>query len=122
MPFFPDCYDEWGLYKITYDGDHKMYDMLFEGTEDQCRQYAYENYTDKEQGDMCLMDWEAREWECMIENPDEIVLENVKMFHLESMNERALWIGCYTQDGKIYHLNISGDQLKYYWSDETDYD
>ena len=55
----------------------------------------------------------------MIENPDEIVLENVKMFHLESMNERALWIGCYTQDGKIYHLNISGDQLKYYWSDET---
>ena len=58
----------------------------------------------------------------MIENPDEIVLENVKMFHLESMNERALWIGCYTQDGKIYHLNISGDQLKYYWSDETDYD
>ena len=58
----------------------------------------------------------------MIENPDEIVLENVKMFHLESMNERALWIGCYTQDGKIYHLNISGDQLKYYWSDETDYE
>jgi len=55
-------------------------------------------------------------WE---ENPDEIVLENVKMFHLESMNERALWIGCYTQDDKIYHLNISGDQLKYYWSDET---
>ena len=55
----------------------------------------------------------------MTENPDEIVLEDVKMFHLESMNERALWIGCYTQDGKIYHLNISGDQLKYYWSDET---
>ena len=53
------------------------------------------------------------------ENPDEIVLEDVKMFHLESMNERALWIGCYTEDGKIYHLNISGDQLKYYWSDET---
>ena len=49
------------------------------------------------------------------ENPDEIVLEDVKMFHLE----RALWIGCYTQDGKIYHLNITGGQLKYYWSDET---
>ena len=58
----------------------------------------------------------------MIENPDEIVLENVKMFHLENMNSNALWVGCYTQDGKIYHLNISGDQLKYYWSDETDYD
>ena len=53
------------------------------------------------------------------EDPDEIVLEDVKMFHLESMNERALWIGCYTQDGRIYHLNITGDQLKYYWSDET---
>jgi len=53
------------------------------------------------------------------ENPDEIVLEDVKMFHLESMNERALWIGVYTQNGKTYHLNISGDQLKYYWSDET---
>jgi len=55
------------------------------------------------------------------ENPDEIVLEDVKMFHLESMTENALWIGCYTQDGKIYHLNISavGDKLRYYWSDET---
>jgi hypothetical protein len=55
----------------------------------------------------------------MIENPDEIVLEDVKMFHLESMNSNALWVGCYTKDGKIYHLNISGDNLKYYWSDET---
>jgi len=55
------------------------------------------------------------------ENPDEIVLENVKMFHLESMNEQSLWVGCYTEDGKIYHLNISaeGDKLKYWWSDET---
>jgi hypothetical protein len=57
-------------------------------------------------------------WE---ENPDEIVLEEVNLFHLESMNERTLWIGCYTQDGKIYHLNISadGDKLRYYWSDES---
>lgn len=55
------------------------------------------------------------------ENPDEIVLEEVKLFHLESMNESALWIGVYTQDDKIYHLNISadGDRLRYYWSDET---
>jgi hypothetical protein len=54
-------------------------------------------------------------------NPDEIVLENVKLFHLESMNERTLWVGVYTQNGKIYHLNISadGDKLKYYWSDES---
>ena len=55
------------------------------------------------------------------ENPDEIVLQDIAMFHLESMNERTLWIGCYTQDGKIYHLNISadGDRLSYWWSDET---
>jgi len=53
------------------------------------------------------------------ENPDEIVLKDVEMFHLESMNERSLWIGVYGKDGKIYHLNITGDQLKYYWSDET---
>jgi hypothetical protein len=53
------------------------------------------------------------------ENPDEIVLKDVEMFHLESMNERTLWIGVYGQDGKIYHLNITGEQLKYYWSDET---
>ena len=57
-------------------------------------------------------------WE---ENPDEIVLEEVEMFHLESMNERSLWVGIYTQNGKIYHLNIHavGDKLRYYWSDET---
>jgi len=59
--------------------------------------------------------------EYLTENPDEIVLEDVKMFHLENMNERSLWVGVYTQDGKTYHLNISadGDKLKYYWSDET---
>jgi len=53
-------------------------------------------------------------------NPDEIVLENVELFHLESMNSQSLWIGCYTEDNKIYHLNISadGDKLKYYWSQE----
>ena len=53
------------------------------------------------------------------ENPDEIVLQDIQMFHLESMNERTLWIGVYGKDGKIYHLNITGDQLKYYWSDES---
>ena len=55
------------------------------------------------------------------ENPDEIVLEEVKMFHLESMNERTLWVGVYTENNKIYHLNISadGDKLRYYCSDET---
>ena len=54
-------------------------------------------------------------------NPDEIVLEDVKMFHLESMDSNALWVGVYTQDNKIYHLNIvaKDNQLNYFWSDET---
>ena len=54
-------------------------------------------------------------------NPDEIVLKDVEMFHLESMNERTLWIGVYGKDNKIYHLNISadGDKLRYYWSQEA---
>jgi len=57
-------------------------------------------------------------WE---ENPDEIVLEEVKLFHLEKMTENALWCGIYTDDGKIYHLNIvaKDNELKYFWSDET---
>lgn len=62
-PIFPDCYDQWSLEGYVYDGDHKMYETLYEGTEKECRQYAYENYTDKEQTDMCLMDWEGREWD-----------------------------------------------------------
>ena len=63
MPGYPDCYDEWSLVKYEYDGDHKHFDTLFEGTEEECRQYAYENYTDKEQTDMCLMDYEGRDWQ-----------------------------------------------------------
>ena len=56
-----------------------------------------------------------------LENPDEIVLENVKLFHAEQMNEKSLWVGCYTEDNRIFHLNISakGDKLLYWWSDET---
>jgi hypothetical protein len=52
-------------------------------------------------------------------NPDEFVLEDVKMFHLEQMNETAYWAGIYLNNGKLYHLNIHGDNLRVYWSDET---
>lgn len=55
-------YEEWSLVKYEYDGDHKMFEELYQGTEKECRQYAYENYTDKEQGNMCLLDWWGREW------------------------------------------------------------
>jgi len=55
----------------------------------------------------------------MIENPDEIVLENVKMFHLENMTEDVYWCGIYLNDGKIFHLHIGGDNLRISLSDET---
>ena len=56
-----------------------------------------------------------------VENPDEIVLEDVKMFHLENLTENALWVGVYMNNNKIYHLNIvaKDNELKYFWSDET---
>ena len=45
-------------------------------------------------------------------NPDEIVLEDVKMVHYETMQEgRAVWLGIYLNNGKMYHLNIGGDNL-----------
>ncbi|CAF34116.1 Hypothetical-Protein / belonging to T4-LIKE GC: 797 [Synechococcus phage S-PM2] len=35
-------------------------------------------------------------------NPDEIVLEDVRLFHYETMEEgRHVWMGIYTNDGKI---------------------
>ena len=49
-------------------------------------------------------------------NPDEIVVENIKMFHLENMSPEHLWCGVYGEDGRIFHLNISakGGKLTYY--------
>jgi hypothetical protein len=53
-------------------------------------------------------------------NPDEIVLKDVKMVHYEVMHPgEFVWLGIYCNDGKIYHLNIAGDNLKVTYSDET---
>jgi hypothetical protein len=55
-----------------------------------------------------------------IKNPDEIVLEDVKMVHYEVMEQgRAVWLGIYLNNGKMYHLNIGGDNLYVNYSDET---
>ena len=55
-----------------------------------------------------------------IKNPDEIVLEDVSMLHYEVTEQgRAVWLGIYLNDGKIYHLNIGGDNLYVNYSDET---
>jgi hypothetical protein len=55
-----------------------------------------------------------------IKNPDEFVLEDVKMFHYEVMEpNKSIWAGIYLNDGKIFHLNISGNNLRVNYSDET---
>jgi hypothetical protein len=59
-PYFPDCYDQWSLIEYQTEGGH-LFDMIFEGTEQQCRDYAYENFSESERKRMSLMDWEARE-------------------------------------------------------------
>ena len=47
-----------------------------------------------------------------VKNPDEIVLENVRMVHYETMEEgRAVWLGIYLNNCKMYHLNIGCDNL-----------
>lgn len=54
-----------------------------------------------------------------VRNPDEIVLEDIKMFHYEVMNKNDIWMGIYTNDGKIYHMNIHGNNLQVHYRDET---
>jgi hypothetical protein len=54
----------------------------------------------------------------LVENPDEFVFD-AKMIHYEVMNENSVWMGIYLNDGRLYHLNIHGDNLKVYLTDET---
>jgi hypothetical protein len=55
-----------------------------------------------------------------IKNPDEFVFEDVSMVHYEVMEQnRAVWLGIYLTNGKIYHLNIGGNNLYVNFSDET---
>lgn len=52
------------------------------------------------------------------QNPDEIVLEDIKMFHLEQMvKDKSLWIGVSCNDGKLYHLHIDvkENNLAWHW-------
>ena len=54
-----------------------------------------------------------------LKNPDEFVFEDVEMVHYEVMNESSVLMGIYLNDGKLYHLNIHGDNLRVSLSDET---
>jgi hypothetical protein len=55
----------------------------------------------------------------LVENPDEFVFDEVKMLHYEVMNETSVWMGIYLNDGRLYHLNIHGDNLRVSLTDET---
>jgi hypothetical protein len=55
-----------------------------------------------------------------VKNPDEIVLEDVKMVHYEVMEPgKSVWLGIYLNDGRMYHLNIGGNNLWVNYSDES---
>ena len=55
----------------------------------------------------------------LVENPDEFVFEDAKMIHYEVMNETCVWMVIYLNDGRLYHLNIHGDNFRVYLTDET---
>jgi hypothetical protein len=66
---------------------------------------------------------EAHNASPLIRDPDEFVLEDIRMVHYEVMEEgRAVWMGLYLNDGTIYHLNIGGDNLRTYYSNEGNHD
>ena len=54
-----------------------------------------------------------------VENPDEFVFEDVEMVHWENMNPNAYWMSIQLKNKKLYHLNIHGDNLRVYLTDET---
>lgn len=50
----------WSLVRYTYDGDHKVYETLFKGAQNECSSYAFDHFTDDI--GMCLLDSQGREW------------------------------------------------------------
>lgn len=54
-----------------------------------------------------------------VKNPDEFVFEDVEMVHYEVMNETSVWMSIQLKNKKLYHLNIHGDNLRVYLTDET---
>jgi hypothetical protein len=55
-------------------------------------------------------------------NPDEIIVEDIEMFHAEVMEQgKSLWIGITRKNGQIDHLNIcvKGNKLSTLWSPNT---
>jgi hypothetical protein len=54
-------------------------------------------------------------------NPDEIIVSGIDTFHMEMMNDDAMWIGITRKSGQIDHINIStkGKKLSVLWTPAT---
>lgn len=54
-------------------------------------------------------------------NPDEIIVQDIEMFHAEMLSSDALWIGITRKNGQIDHYNIcvKGKKLSTLWSPNT---
>jgi len=52
--------NEWALCEWFPEGDHKHYNLIFEGTYEECKDYATHLYDNP---NLCLLDSEGREWE-----------------------------------------------------------
>ena len=50
-------------------------------------------------------------------NPDEIVVKDIDMFHMEMMDDGFMWIGIYHKNGQVDHFNITakGKKLSTIW-------
>ena len=54
-------------------------------------------------------------------NPDEIIVQDIEMFHAERLSSEAIWIGITRKSGQIDHINIStkGKKLSVLWTPAT---
>lgn len=58
---FPPPENTWSLVRYAYDGDHKVYETLYTGTQNECEKYGFDTFGDDI--GMCLLDPQGREWE-----------------------------------------------------------
>lgn len=55
-------------------------------------------------------------------NPDEIIVQDIEMFHAEMLSSDALWVGITRKNGQIDHFNIcvKGKKLSTLWTPNTE--
>lgn len=56
-------------------------------------------------------------------NPDEIIVQDIEMFHMEVMEEgKSIWCGIYHKSGRIDHFNVivKGKKLDTLWTPNTE--